>query len=47
MDKASIQKEIDRLENLMASIVLTKKTDFVQRNKSKLHKLRKLIRESK
>lgn len=45
--KEEITKEIDRLEELMSDIVLNKKTDFVMKNKARLTKLRKLLREEK
>lgn len=47
MDREAIEKEISRLEDLMADIVITKKTGFVEKNKAKLDKLRKLLKETK
>lgn len=47
MNREAIEKEISRLEDLMADIVITKKTSFVMKNKAKLDKLRKLLRENK
>lgn len=47
MNKEAIEKEISRLEDLMTDIVLTKKTGFVMKNKAKLDKLRKLLKENK
>lgn len=47
MNRDAIEKEINRLEDLMTDIVITKKTGFVMKNKAKLDKLRKLLKENK
>ena len=47
MNREAIEQEISRLEDLMADIVISKKTGFVMKNKAKLDKLRKLLKETK
>lgn len=45
MNKEEIKAEIARLEDRMCHIVLDKKTDYVMKNKKKLDKLRRLLKQ--